>query len=138
MLDSGAEFQHVSQTSQAASTTPEEIGREDLNGSGTVLDIDGQTLAQEDFQVATELVRVLQRWRAVGGDQKKCFERLFVEIRRLGFDHLDGHDAERPHVNFAVVLLLLDDFRSHPVGCADHGRALRFLVGEFSAEAEVG
>lgn len=138
MLGSGAELQHVDQTRQAASATPKEIARQDLNGSGAILDIDSQTLTQEDFQVAAELVRMLQRWRAVGGDQEKGLERFFIQIWRLGLDHLDGHDAERPHVDFAAVLLLLDDFRGHPVRCANHGRSLGFLVGEFGAEAKVG
>ena len=81
---------------------------------------------------------MFQRGRAVGGNEEEGFEWFFVEVRGFGFDHFNGHDAERPHVHFRAVFALLDHFWGHPVGGPDHGRAFGFGFGEFGAEAEVG
>ena len=138
MLGSGAEFEQVNKTSHAASAALEEVTIQDLDGGGAILDVDSQALTEEDFELAAELVGALECRGAVGGDQEKSFQRLFIEIRRLGLNHLDSHDTERPHVNFAAIFLLLDDFGGHPVGRPDHGGALVALFGQFGAEAEVG
>ena len=138
MFGSGSELQHVDQASQAASPALQEITGQDLLSGGAILDVDSQALAQKDLELAAEFVGVLESRRAVGGDEEEGFERLFVEVRGFGFDHLDGHDAEGPHVDFAAVLLLFDNFRSHPIRCADHSSALGFLVCELGAETKIG
>ena len=138
MLRSGAEFEHIDQTSQTATPALQEITHQDLGRGGTVLDVDRQALAQKHFELAAEFVRVFESGGAVGGDEVEGFEGFFVEVGGLGFDHFDGHDAEGPHVHFAAVFFLLDDFGGHPVRCADHCGALRFLICEFGAEAEIG
>ena len=137
MLGSGAEFEQVDKTSHAASAALEEVTIQDLDGGGAILDVDSQALAEEDFELAAELVGVLESRGAVGGDQEKSFERLFIEVRRLGLNHLDSHDTERPHVNFAAIFLLLDDFGGHPVRSSDHGGALGLLISELGAESEI-
>ena len=138
MFRSGAKLQHVDQASQAASPAFEKITGQDLLRGGAVLDVDGQTLAQEDFELAAELVGVLKGRGAVGGDEEKGFEWLFVEVGGFGLDHFDGHDAKRPHVDFAAVLFLLDNFGGHPIWCADHSSALGLLVGELRTETKIG
>ena len=102
------------------------------------LDFHAQTRAEKLLQRQGQLLRVLELRRAVGRDQEERFEGFFVEVGRFRLDQLDGHDAERPDVDFAAVFLLLDDFGRHPIRCADHGGALGFRVGEFGAEAKVG
>lgn len=132
------EFEHVDQARQAASSAFEEITVQNFLGSGAILDVDSQTLAEEDFELTAELVGVLESWCAIGGDQEKSFERLFVQVRRFGLDHLNSHDAEGPHIHFATIFFLLDDFRCHPIRRANHSSALGFLIGKLGAETEVG
>lgn len=81
---------------------------------------------------------ILDRRRSVGGDEPQGAQRRLGEVRRLAFDHLDGHDAEGPDVDFATVLFARDDFGGHPVGGADHGGALVVGFVDLGAEAEVG
>jgi len=102
------------------------------------LHIHTKTHTQESLQLLAQLLRLLQPGRAIRRNQVQRLQRLLVQVRRLGLDHLDGHDAEGPDVDFAAVLLLLDDFGRHPIGRADHGGALVALLGELGAEAEVG
>lgn len=104
----------------------------------STLNVDAQANTQESLELLTQLLRLLQPRRAVRRNQIKRLERLLVQIRRFGLDHFDGHDAERPDVDFGAVFFLLDDFGGHPVGSADHGGAFGALLGEFGAEAEVG
>lgn len=111
---------------------------EQLVGRGTALDVGTETDGEEGLEVLAERLWLLERGRAVGGNQIERLERLFVEVRRLVLDHLDGHDAETPDVDLGAVLFLLDDLGRHPVGRADHGGALVALLGQFGAEAEVG
>lgn len=110
----------------------------ELLGGGATLDIDTEADAQERLELLGQLLGLLEARGAVGGDQVQSLEGLLVEVRRLGLDHFDRHDAEGPDVDFAAVLLLLDDLGRHPVGRADHGGAFGALLGEFGAEAEVG
>ena len=137
MLGSGAESEQVDQAGHAASAALEEVPVQDLDGGGAVLDVDSQALTEEDLELAAELVGVLEGRGAVSGDQEKSFERLFIEVWRFGLDHLNSHNTKRPHVYFAAILLLLDDFGSHPVRSADHGSALRLLIGKLGAETEI-
>lgn len=116
---------------------PQKLMVHELVRRGSALHIHAQTNTQESLELLRQLLRLLQSWRAMRGDEVQRLERLFVEVRRLALDHLDGHDAQRPYVDLRAVLLLLNDFRSHPVGCADHGGSLGALLGEFGAEAEV-
>ena len=138
MLRSRPKLQHIHQTRQATPPPLQKISSQNLTRRRAILHINRQTLAQKHLQLPTQLVRVLERRGAVRGDEEERFEGFFVEVRGLGFDHFDGHDAEGPHVHFAAVFFLLDDFGSHPVGRADHSGAFGFLVGEFGAESEVG
>lgn len=105
---------------------------------GSRLDIHTKTHTQESLQLLAQLLRLLQSRRAVRRNQVQRLERLLIQIRRLGLDHFDCHNAERPDVDFAAVLFLLDDFGRHPVRRANHGGALGALFGELRAEAEIG
>lgn len=102
------------------------------------LDIHAQTHRQERLELFTQTLGLLEARRAVGGDQIQGLEGLLVEVGRFRLNHFDGHDAERPDVDFRAVLLLLDDLGGHPVGGADHGGALGLGLGELGAEAEIG
>ena len=102
------------------------------------LDVYAETYAQEALQLSAERLGLFQRRRAVRRDEVKRLQRLFIEVWGLVLDHLDGHDTQRPNVDFRTVLLLLNNFGCHPVRCADHRRALRLLVSELRAETEVG
>lgn len=64
-------------------------------------------------------------------------EGVLIEIRRLSFHHLYGHDAKRPDVYFGPIRLPGHNLRGHPVGRAHHGAALALLGGDLGAEAEV-
>ena len=99
---------------------------EQLVCCSAALDIDAEADAEEGFELPAEFIRVLEARGAIGGDQEKSFERLLVQIRGFGFDHLDGHDSKRPDVDLGTVFFLFDNLGSHPVGSADHGGAFGF------------
>lgn len=98
--------------------------RKQFVSSGTAAHVDAQANAQEGLELLAKLLRLLQSWGAVGGNEIQRLQRLLVEVRWLRLDHLDRHDTERPAVDLGTILLLLDDFRGHPVWCADHGGTL--------------
>ena len=131
------EPQQLNQARQRATALPQEVASKDLVSGSTVLHRDSQALAQEDLKLTAQLVRVLQRWRSVRGDQEEGLEGFLVQIWRLRLDHLDGHDAKGPHIDFGTIFFLLDNLGGHPVRCANHGGALGFLVSEFGAEAKI-
>jgi len=116
----------------------EEIVSTKLLGSGTRLDINAQADAQEALEFLAKGLGLLQTWCTVGGDQVQSLQRLLVKVWRLRLDHLDGHDTEGPDVDLAAILLLLDDFRGHPVGSSDHGSTLAALLSQLGTETEVG
>ena len=101
---------------------------------GIDLERDGEEIAEHD----RELLRVIDRRRAVRRDQVQGTERLLVEVWRFAFDHLDRHDAERPNVDFGSVLLAGDDLGRHPVRRTDHRCSLRVVALDLSAEPKVG
>lgn len=65
-------------------------------------------------------------------------KRVLVQVRRLSFHHLDGHDTQRPNVYFRPISLSGHHLRSHPVGRAHHGAALALLWSNLGTEAKVG
>ena len=115
-----------------------EIVSTKLLGSGTRLDINAQADAQEALEFLAKGLGLLQTWCTVGGDQVQSLQRLLVKVWRLRLDHLDGHNTQGPDVDFAAILLLLDDFRSHPVGGSDHCGTLAALLSQLGTETEVG
>ena len=125
---------------QTRRTTPrlQKLMLQQLRRTRPTPNIDTQTHAQKRLQLLTQPFRPLQPRRPIRRNQPQRLQRLFIQIRRLAFNHFNRHDAETPHVDFGAVFLLLDDFGGHPVGRADHGGAFGFLLGEFGAEAEVG
>jgi hypothetical protein len=74
---------------------------------------------------------------AVGRDQIERAQRRLSQVRWLALDHLNSHDTQTPDVNLAAVLFARDNFRSHPVWCTDHGRALHVGLVDLCAEAEI-
>jgi hypothetical protein len=42
-----------------------------------------------------EILRVGDLWRAVGGDEVECLERVLVQVGRLAFDHLCVQNVRR-------------------------------------------
>lgn len=75
--------------------------------------------------------------RAVRCDQIKRAQWRLGQVWWLALDHLNGHDAQTPDVDFTAVLLACHDLGSHPVGCADHGCALHVGLVDLSAESEI-
>jgi hypothetical protein len=129
----------MSKTKQTAETKEHDSAHlEELCSRSTALDVHAQAHAQEALEVLAQSFWFLQRGRAVRGNEIEGLEGLFVQVRRFIFDHLDGHDSQRPDVDLCAVFLLLDDFRCHPVRGADHRRSLRLLISEFGAEPKVG
>jgi hypothetical protein len=116
----------------------EEIVSTKFLGSSTRLDINAQADAQEALEFLAEGFRLLKAWCTVGGNQVQCLQGFLVKVWRLGLDHLDSHDTQGPDVDLAAILLLLDNFRSHPVGCTDHGGTLAALLSQLGAETEIG
>lgn len=116
----------------------QKIVLEKLVGRSPALDIHAQTDGQESFQLFTELLWLLEAGCAIGSNEIKSFERLFVQVGWLGLDHLNCHDTQGPDINLGTVLFLLDDFGSHPVRRANHSGSLRFGLCEFGAEAKIG
>lgn len=129
--------QQLCQAGEAAASLKELVSQQ-LVGGSTAANVHTKTNAQEGFQLLAQLLRLLQTGGAVGGDQVESLERLLVQIWRLGLDHLDSHDTQRPAVDLGSVLLLLDNLWRHPVGRADHGGTLALRLGQLSAEAKVG
>lgn len=132
-----AKAQQLTQTRQ---TTPmlQKLMLAQLLGRRARLDVHAQAHAQETLELLAQLLRLLEARRAVRRNEVERLERLLVEVRRLRLDHFNRHDAQGPDVHFVAVLLLLYDFRCHPVRCADHGGALVALLRELGAEAEIG
>lgn len=65
-------------------------------------------------------------------------QRVLVQVGRLSFHHLNGHDTQRPNVDFGPVSLPGHHLRSHPVRRSHHGAAFALLWSDLGAEAEVG
>ena len=80
---------------------------------------------------------ILDRGGPIRRDEPERAQRGLGQVRGLAFDHLDGHDAERPDVDFAAIFLARDDLGGHPIGGPDHGRALVVGFVDLGAEAEV-
>lgn len=59
-------------------------------------------------------------------------------MRRLAIDHFNRSNTQRPDIGLEVVSSLLDNFRSHPEGCADKGIALRLDIDQLRRDTEVG
>jgi len=102
------------------------------------LDIHAQADRQEVLELPTKRLGFLECGGTIGGNEVEGLERFLVEVRWLVLNHLDGHDAQRPDIDFGPVFFLLDYLRCHPVWRTHHRRAFRFLVRELGAETEVG
>lgn len=64
-------------------------------------------------------------------------EWVFIQVRRLPFDHLYGHDAQGPDVHFGAVGFAGHHLWSHPVRRPDHRTAFTLFRGDLGAEAKV-
>ena len=62
----------------------------------------------------------------------------FVQIRRLAFDHFDGHYSQTPYIDLGAVLFTRDNLGRHPVRRANHCVALRPLGRNLRTKAKVG
>lgn len=132
-----AEREQISQALESAAVL-QEVVLEKLFGGGSASDIDAETDRQECLQLLAQFLGLLQAWSTVGSDQVQGLQGLLVEVRGLGLDHLNCHDAKGPDVNLRAILLLLDDLGSHPVRCTDHGGTLGLTFGELGTETEIG
>ena len=99
--------------------------------------LDLQRQPQEIAKRRTLLLLALEMRRPVRGDQVQRAQRALRQIRRLTFHHLDGHDAQRPDVDFAAVFLARHHLGRHPVRRAHHRRPLALALAQFRAEAEI-
>jgi len=116
----------------------QEIVLQEFSSRGSASDVDTETNRQESLEFLAEFLRVLEAWSTVRSDQVECLEGFLIQIRWLGFDHLNRHNTQRPDVDLRAVLLLFDHFRSHPVWSTNHGCTLGLRLGELRAETEIG
>jgi hypothetical protein len=130
------EGKQVRQARQRAAVFQEVVHKQ-LVCRRTALDVDTQTHRQESLELLAQLVGLLEAGRSVGGNQVQRLQGLLVQVGGLRLDHFNSHDTQRPDVDLGAVLLLLDDFGSHPVGRADHGGTLRLGLSELGTEAEI-
>lgn len=105
--------------------------------TGTLLGIDLESKVQEILESRRQIVLLLDRRGAVGRDQIERAQRRLGQVWRLAFYHLNGHDAQTPDVDLAAVFFACNNLGSHPVWCADHGRALHVGFIDLGAEAEI-
>ena len=105
---------------------------------GSPVHVHLEGFVQEILKYRRQLVPVLDLGLAIGGDQIERSEWVLVEVGRLPLDHLDGHDAEGPHVHLGPVVLPGDHLGRHPVRGPHHRGPLVLLAGDLGAEAEVG
>jgi len=131
------EIEQLRQAGQAAPALKEIVPNE-LRRAGSRLNIYAETDGKESLQLLGQLVGLLQAWRAVGGNEIQSLQGLLVQVWRLGFDHLNSHDAQRPDVNLIAILFLLHDLWRHPVWCSHHGGTLAALLGKLGAKSEIG
>ncbi len=75
---------------------------------------------------------------SVRGDEVQSSQGRLRQVRRLSFDHFDGHDAQTPDVDFPAVLFAGDHFRGHPVWGADHGGSFALRFVDLRAKAKIG
>jgi hypothetical protein len=106
--------------------------------TGTLLGVNLESEVEEVLEGGRQVVLLLDRRCAVGRDQIERAQRRLGQVRRLAFNHLDSHDAQTPDVDLATVLFACDNFRSHPVGRANHGRTLHVGLVDLGAEAKIG
>lgn len=111
--------------------------RQELVRGGTAADVDAEADTEERFELLAEFLGLLQTRSAVGGNEVQCLQRLLVQIWRLGFNHFNSHDPQRPAVDLRAVFLLLDDLRGHPVRRADHCGSLILRLGKFGTESKI-
>ena len=69
--------QQLAETGERTSMLQEFVLTQLLRRSAA-LDVHTQTHTQEGLEFFTKLLRLLQPWRSVRGDQVQCLERLFV------------------------------------------------------------
>jgi hypothetical protein len=115
----------------------EEIVLEEFVGRGSAPNIDAETDRQESLQLLAELLWLLETRCTISSNQVQCLQWFLVEVGWLRLDHFDGHDTQRPNVDLGAILLLLDDFRSHPVRCTDHSGALGLGFSELGTETKI-
>lgn len=106
--------------------------------TGSLLRIHFQCKIQEISKHRGQVALVLDLRRTVGSNQPQRAEGRLGQVRRLALNHLNGHDAQRPNVDFAAVLLSRDDFGGHPVRRANHSGTLVLGLVDGRTETEIG
>jgi hypothetical protein len=130
------EPQQLAQAGQRAAMLQELVPTQ-LLCRRTALHVHAQTYTQEGFQFFAQLLWLLESGRAVRGNEVQRLQRLLIQVRWLGLNHLDRHDTKRPDVDLVAVLFLLDNFGRHPVRRADHGGALVSLLSKLGTEPKI-
>lgn len=107
-------------------------------GAGSLLWIYLERKREEIFEDLREGVLLFDLRCTVGSDQPQRSKRRLGQVGRFALDHLDGHDAQRPDIYFAAVLLACDHLGCHPIWSTDHccSLVLRFVDG--GAETKIG
>mmetsp|Transcript_2298 Transcript_2298/g.4234 ORF Transcript_2298/g.4234 Transcript_2298/m.4234 type:complete len:360 (-) Transcript_2298:348-1427(-) len=113
--------------------------REQFGSRRPLLRVLYQTFGYEVFERVGP-VSLAESWRWALWNEEDGPHRMYTTVRRLADSTFDRGDAERPDVGFRVVSgpLLCEDFRGHPVGCADDCLRLGKGVGELFRDPEVG
>jgi hypothetical protein len=94
--------------------------------------------AQEVAEHCGQGMLFLDCWCSVRCNEPESAKRAFVQVRRLSFNHLNGHNAERPDVDLAAVFFPGYDLGGHPVWGSDHGSSLVVTFVDLCAESEIG
>src|SRR5690348_2972870 len=103
-----------------------------------LLRVDLERKVQKVAEDGRHLLLVLDLWRAVRSDQPQGAQRRLGQVGWLALNHLDGHDAQRPNVHFAAVLLPRNHLRRHPIRRADHCCTLVLRLVDGRTEPKVG
>jgi hypothetical protein len=104
----------------------------------TLVGINLQRETEEVAEHGRQSMLFLDRGCSVRCDKPERAKRTLVEVWRLSFDHLNGHDTEGPDVDLSAVLLPSHNFGCHPVRRAHHGRPLVVILIDLCAESEIG
>lgn len=64
-------------------------------------------------------------------------EWVFIKVRRFTFHHFNGHDPQRPDINFWTISFSSYHLRCHPVGSSHHSASFTLLRSDLSTEPKI-
>lgn len=64
-------------------------------------------------------------------------EWVFIKVRRFTFHHFNGHDPQRPDINFWTISFSSYHLRCHPVRSPHHSASFTLLRSDLSTEPKI-